>query len=142
MDDTMRTPMYAAATALCLLAVLAPRGSAQSRLPASPPSAPAGPPNSLVETDRDGDGKNDFRVIYDARGRAAEEDMDFNFDGIYDTFYYYTAGVLQRVEIDSKGAGKIDIRVTLMDGTYVKRTERDADGDGKFEIVKDYGGGQ
>jgi hypothetical protein len=142
MEDTMRTPMLAAAAALCLLAAIAPRVSAQSRVPIAPPSTPAGPPNSIVETDRDGDGRNDFRVIYDARGRPAEEDMDFNYDGIYDTFYYYTAGVLQRVEINSKGTGKVDIRVSLMDGTYVKRTERDADGDGKFETVKDYGGGQ
>ena len=37
-------------------------------------------------------------------------------DGKMDTFYYYKEGVLQRVEIDSKVNGKMDIWVYLMDG--------------------------
>jgi hypothetical protein len=137
----MRTPWITAALAACLLCAAACPGHGQAKLPMAPPSAPAGAPNAVVDLDRDSDGKLDYRVIYDSRGRPSEEDLDFNYDGVYDTFYYYAAGVLQRVDIDSRSAGKVDIRVWLLDGTYIKRYERDMDGDGKPDVVKDYTGG-
>ncbi len=56
-----------------------------------------------------------------------------------DTFYYYTGGVLQRVEIDSHFNGKVDIWITILDGTYIQKWEQDTTGDGKPDVVHDYG---
>ena len=108
--------------------------------PAPTPLLPQGAPNGSVELDRDGDGHVDYRVYYDAKGRVAREELDFNFDGKMDTFYYYKDGVLQREELDTRFNGKIDISVYLLDGTYVQRYERDLDGDGKPDVVRDFGG--
>ncbi len=110
-------------------------------VPATPSVDTKGPPNGVVELDRNGDGQIDYRVIYDQAGVVAREEMDFNFDGKMDTFYYYKSGVLQRVEIDSKNTGKIDIWVYLLDGKYVQRYERDTDGDGKPDLVRTFNGG-
>jgi hypothetical protein len=141
MEEVMHTQSIPAVAALVLLFALPPSAHAQAKVPLAPPLAPKGAPNSLMEMDRDGDGRKDYRVSYDARGAAAEEDMDYNYDGIYDTFYYYTAGILQRVEIDSASKGRIDIWVYLLEGTYIKKYERDTDGDGKPDLVRDYSGG-
>ncbi len=127
---------------LCALFALAAQPlPAQSPLPAPPPTAPPGKANGVVELDRNGDGKVDYRVLYDSAGRVSEEQMDFKGNGIMDTFYYYKGGVLQRVQIDSKDSGKIDIWVYLLDGTYVQRYERDTDGDGKPDVIRNFGGG-
>jgi hypothetical protein len=115
--------------------------TAQSPLPSPPPAPPQGSPNGAIELDRNGDGKTDYRVVYDSAGRVSEERLDSRGIGIMDTFYYYTAGVLQRVEIDSKDSGRVDIWVYLLDGTYVQRYERDTDGDGRPDVVRNFGGG-
>jgi hypothetical protein len=57
-----------------------------------------------------------------------------------DTFYYYKDGLLQRVEIDTKGTGKIDLWVYLTaDGNSVQRYERDTTGSGKPDVVRVFG---
>jgi hypothetical protein len=114
--------------------------SAQSRaVPQAPPAPPAGAPGSTVEIDRNGNGIIDYRVIYDRNGKVAEEDLDYNDDGKMDTFYYYTNGVLQRVEIDSHFSGKVDIWITILDGKYIQKWEQDTNGDGKPDLVRDFG---
>ena len=130
-------PVALAAFLLCIPAT----ARAQSLVPAPPPVAAQGTPNGVVEIDRDGDGKIDYRVVYDQRGTVSREEMDFNYDGIMDTFYYYNAGVLQRVEIDSKNAHTIDIWVYLLDGTWIQRYERDTNGDGKPDVIRVFNGG-
>jgi hypothetical protein len=135
-------PLLAALCTLCALSMMAaPPLRAQSPIPAPPPTPPQGTPNGVVELDRNGDGKVDYRVLYDSAGRVSQEQMDFKGNGIMDTFYYYKDGVLQRVEIDSKDNGKIDIWVYLLDGKYVQRYERDTTGSGKPDIVRTFGGG-
>ena len=130
---------------VCLLAA-----SGLSALDKAAPGNPAGPPaptpllpqgaaNGSVELDRDGDGRVDYRVYYDAKGQVAREELDFNFDGKMDTFYYYKDGVLQREELDTRFNGKIDLVVYLLDGTYVQRYER-LDENGKSILVRDFGG--
>jgi hypothetical protein len=137
MTDRRTLCAAAAALLLCLPSVT----RADSLVPATPSAATQGTPNGVVELDRDGDGRIDYRVIYDQAGLVAREEMDFNLDGRMDTFYYYTRGILQRVEIDSKNTGKIDIWVYLLDGTYIQRYERDTDGDGKPDFVRTFNGG-
>jgi hypothetical protein len=108
----------------------------------SPPSGPQdqGPSNSMVELDRNADGKVDYRVYYDGNGRVSREELDFNYDGRMDTFYYYVGGVLQREEVDTDNNGRIDLWVYLLEGTFVQRYERDIDGDGKPDLVRNFGG--
>jgi hypothetical protein len=138
MEEVMNTPSALVLGFLCALPLLT---HAQAKAPFSTPLAPKGAPNGVMDMDRDSDGKKDYSVSYDAKGRVVEEDMDYNYDGIYDTFYYYTAGILQRVEMDSTSTGRIDIWVYLLEGTYITKYERDTDGDGKPDFVRDYSGG-
>jgi hypothetical protein len=108
--------------------------------PVSPGLAdPVGPPNTTLELDKDSDGAVHYRITYDDKGKVLREELDYNRDGRMDTFYYYKAGVMQRVEIDSKFSGKVDIWVYLMDGKYVRRYERDTTGSGKADFVRDFG---
>jgi hypothetical protein len=133
-----------ALAAFIVLLVSASLGALDKASPGAIPPAPGfqerGPANGMVELDRNGDGKVDYRVYYDGNGKVSREELDFDFDGTMDTFYYYAGGVLQRQEIDTNGDGKIDLWVYLLDGTYVQRYERDTDGDGKPDIVKTFGG--
>jgi hypothetical protein len=131
---------------LCLFAVAALSAldkaapGSTTVLPAPAPLLPQGAPNGTTELDRNGDGETDYRVYYDSGGKVAREELDFNFDGKMDTFYSYKDGILQREELDTHFDGKIDISVYLLDGTYVQRYERDLDGDGTPDVVRDFGG--
>ena len=137
--ELMRTRLLLALTVALALAA-APGARADSpMLPAPPPAVPQGPPNGMVEQSSTGSGTPDYRVYFDSRGRPAREELDFLHRGKMDTFYYYKNGVLDRVEIDSKGDGKIDIWVYLLDGQYVQRYERDTTGSGKPDVVKVFG---
>ena len=73
--------------------------------------------------------------------REISEALDFNFDGRMDDFYYYVGGVLDRREIDTDFNDDIDLWVYLFEGVYLSRVERDLDGDGKVDFVKEYGVG-
>jgi hypothetical protein len=94
---------------------------------------------SLIELDRNNDGRTDHVMLLDERGGKVYEELDFNFDGEMDDFCFYTAGTLVREEIDSNFDGQIDIWVYLKKGIYVERYERDTNFDGKIDIVKKYG---
>jgi hypothetical protein len=129
-------------SAAAMLVLAAALGSAQV-----PPIAgatiapPRGSPGTSSALDTNGDGVVDYSVVYDRGGLVAEEDMDSNFDGKMDTFYYYRGGDLQRVEIDSNFDGKVDIWIAVLDGKFVTGYQRDTDGDGKADLVKDFGKG-
>ncbi len=92
-----------------------------------------------IRKDRNFDGVADYELIYDERARKVFESLDFNFDGRMDDFYYYEQGVLARREIDIDFDETIDLWVYLSEGVYISRIERDRDGDGKVDYVKDYG---
>lgn len=134
----MRTAVLLAMVAGLAIAPI-PRIPADSPvMPAPPPTIPQGPPNGMVESSTTGNGSPDYRVYFDSRGRPAREELDFLHRGRMDTFYYFKDGVLDRVEIDSKGTGKIDIWVYLLEGKYVQRYERDTTGSGKPDVVRDF----
>ncbi|MCX7028862.1 MAG: hypothetical protein NTU62_01930 [Spirochaetes bacterium] len=121
---------------LCLLA--AGTVGAQST-PAAPPvgilkkgSAPR------VEMDLDEDGRIDYVLVNNAKGLPEHEEFDYNHDGAMDDFLYYDNGMAAREEIDSDYDGKIDIWVHLSEGRYIRRWERDLDGDGKPDKFQDF----
>lgn len=91
-----------------------------------------------VEADRDKDGNIDYVLRYDEWGVKISEEIDFNYDGVMDDFYYYSSGVLQLREIDTNYDEKIDVWVYIRKGVYIERYERDLDFDGKIDQVKDF----
>ena len=93
----------------------------------------------VVQSDRDHDGRIDYEVRYDSRNRKISEQMDFNYDGAMDDFYFYEEGRLVRQEIDTNFDGAIDVWVFL-DGVYVLGYERDKDFDGEVDLVKRFDG--
>ncbi len=114
-------------------------GAFADSIPAAPPQPPQGPPSGVVE-DHSASGDVDYRVFYDHLGKVEHEELASKHDGKLDTFYYYKDGVLQRVEIDTKGTGRIDLWVYLMpDGNHVQRYERDTTGSGKPDVVRVFG---
>lgn len=109
-------------------------------------AAPENPPAGLlmkssvprVEMDLNEDGKVDFARVYNARGLLDHDEYDYNLDGKMDDFLYYENALPVREEIDSDYNGKVDIWVYLLEGKYIKRWERDLDGDGKFDKAQDF----
>lgn len=92
----------------------------------------------LVEADRDNDGSIDYVLRYDEWGTKISEEIDFNYDGVMDDFYYYSSGVLKLREIDTNYDEKVDVWVYIRKGVYIERYERDLDFDGKIDQVKDF----
>jgi hypothetical protein len=107
---------------------------------ASPEPAARAPASGIMaaDTDSNGDGLVDYIVYFLRSGQKEHEELDYDRDGKMDDFLYYSEGLAVREEIDSDFDGKIDIWVYLTDGKYIKRYERDLDGDGKPDFVKDY----
>ena len=92
----------------------------------------------IIEADNNYDGKIDYRLETDEMGRKVFEEMDFEFTGRMNNFYYYVNGVLARHEIDSNNDGNIDIWIYLEEGIYIVRIERDTDHDGTIDFVRSY----
>jgi hypothetical protein len=99
-----------------------------------------GPGGGVLEQDSDGDGRPDYRLVYDAAGFLEREELDFNLDGKMDDVRFYRTGLPVREEIDSDFDGRTDIWVHIRDGSLVERWERDTDGDGVADVVKRFGG--
>ncbi len=93
---------------------------------------------SSLETDRDNDGTIDYLLGFDESGKKIYEELDFNYDGKMDDFYYYTSGVLIRREIDTNYDSKVDVWVYIHEGVYIERYERDLDYDGEIDQIKDF----
>ncbi len=138
MKTSWRALLVAAA-----LTLAAGSAIAQTASPVQAPAAPAkGVPGSTVDIDTRGDGVIDYRVSYDRNGNVASEELDYDHDGVMDTFFFYKEGVLEHEEIATSGHGKVDLWIYLTpDGKYVQRYERDTNGDGKPDVVRTFGGG-
>ena len=91
-----------------------------------------------LSLDRNYDERIDYTVGYDADNRKTREEMDFNFDGRMDDFYFFKEGELVRQEVDSNFDGRIDVWVSL-EGQYIRGYEMDRDFDGVAEVRKAFG---
>ena len=91
-----------------------------------------------LSLDRNFDEQVDYTVEYDADNRKTREEMDFNFDGRMDDFYFFEEGKLVRQEVDSNFDGRIDVWVSL-EGQYIRGYEMDRDFDGVAEVRKAFG---
>ena len=109
-------------------------------------AAPASPPAGIllkgseprIEMDLDQDGRIDYVRVNGSNGLPLREEYDYDHDGAMDDFLYYENGVAVREEIDSDYDGRIDIWVHLSEGKYIRRWERDLDGDGKPDKSQDF----
>jgi len=127
-------------TMAAVVLLLLPAAALVAADPSPPPATTnrAAPASSRTEFDRNGDGRTDYVVVYDKQGLKATEEFDFNYDGVMDDFLFYTDGVLVREEVDSNYDGKIDLWVYLDAGVYIKKYERDLNGDGIPDVTKVY----
>lgn len=91
-----------------------------------------------ITGDSNNDGRIDYGLLRDDRGRKKREAMDHNHDGIMDNFLHYRNGVLSRQEIDSNYDGQIDLMILMFDAVRVKGYERDTNHDGTFDLVRDF----
>lgn len=114
-----------------------------------------------VRVDVNGDGKPDVITVYEG-GRKVCEWLDFNFDGVCDTWVYFTpSGQVRRREVDYDRDGRIDEttnfagdriqdrqRATTLAGRIdtwqyfqhgqLTRAERDTNGDGIIDQWWEY----
>ena len=126
---------------LFALAAVSALPALDARVP-SDPAARGGDQGTLkkVETDSKDDGFIDDVMYFSEKGQKVREEFDFNRDGTPDDFLHFENGVLIREEIDTHFNGRIDVWIHLSRGVYVERYERDLDGDGIPDVVKDFAG--
>jgi hypothetical protein len=90
------------------------------------------------EMDVDFDGRPDWTDHY-KDGQRVFAELDSNFDGRADTFFYYLAADgggkprLDRKERDTDADGKVDLWERFDADGNVTRTARDTDGDGRMD---------
>jgi len=117
---------------------------------------------SMIEVDRNFDGKADVVYHFDRRGVVKEAEHDDNFDGIYETKYRYIYGQPHVQESDLDQDENIDYRalfkygildeaVILGEGRDLRKkrkkfrmgklvsAEYDSDGNGSYDIEYEYG---
>ena len=110
------------------------------------------------ETDLNRDGIIDVRSFFTEAGRLEREEMDGDFDGVFDwvdhyqdgirvmsesdtdfdgntnVWSYYEGQTITRQERDTDGNGMIDYWIRYDDQGNAVRTARDLDGDGKMDV--------
>jgi len=94
---------------------------------------------TTLKVDRDYDGRMDYLVKYNKKGKVTYEEYDYNYDGLMDDYYFYDDGRLIRQEIDTNFDEKVDVWVYLFDGIYIEKLEQDSDFDGQIDLVQEYG---
>ena len=92
-----------------------------------------------VTMDRDFNGAVDYALVYRNDGNKEYEELDYNYDGEMDDFYFYRSGVLNHRHVDTNDDGKADLWVFLDEGVYIWKVERDMDFNGVVDYVKEYG---
>ena len=103
------------------------------------------------ENDLNGDGKIDEITYYNYEGQPKNVKSDYNFNGTFDTFSFYSGGMLSHMEVDANEDGNIDLRhyykkrfwykteyykkgkvfkIETTDGLITKEAKVDTDNDG------------
>jgi hypothetical protein len=106
----------------------------------------ANAPRLLVrkDTDLNMDGKVDMRSWFDDYGKLQMEEMDLDFDGLWDQkdFYQDTNGdgAVERVtsEIDTDHDERPNVFVVYRDGKVVRK-ERDTNSDNRIDVWEKFG---
>ncbi len=102
---------------------------------------------TAYETDDDGDGVVDYRVVVtlDANGNVALERYDAGADGVDDVVSrteYDERGFVTRVEYDNDADGAVDMvfeqRNTYDEAGRIVREETDAGADGTIDTIRGY----
>ncbi len=94
---------------------------------------------TLVETDTNGDGQDDYFASTNEAGKKSMEVRDYNHDGFVDDFYFYSDGILQKRAVDTNYDRHIDLWVYIQGGIYIDSYKRDTNFDGKFDTTKEFG---
>jgi hypothetical protein len=86
-----------------------------------------------VERDVNFDGKADMYVYPNSKGEPLEEELDLDVDGVIDVVNFYRGGVLSRKEVSPDFSGKFTVvKFYKVDG-MLERLEQDSNGDGKVD---------
>ena len=95
--------------------------------------------NTIFQFDRDYDGTIDYLVKINEFGNKMIEELDYNYDGVMDDFYFYADGVLKKREVDTNFDTRIDLWVYLKEGIYIEKYTRDTDFDGEIDLIRSFG---
>jgi hypothetical protein len=94
------------------------------------------------EMDLNRDGRIDVVSFFDDSGTLEKEEMDSDYDGLFDWTDHYKEGLRVMSEWDSDFDGKPNVYkyYTRVDGkVYLDRKERDTDGDGQIDLWERFG---
>lgn len=97
-------------------------------------------PRLLVkkELDLNRDGRIDVRSYFNSAGQLEKEEMDTDYDSVFDHVDYYRDGVRVMSEYDTDGDSRPNVfkyYTRTSDGTVMlERKERDEDGDGRIDL--------
>ena len=93
------------------------------------------------QVDVNHDGKVDYVTFYDSQGRLAKEEIDIDFDGIFEEFIFYEQGKVVRKEFDRNKDAKVDAWAYFENEKLV-RIEKDSKFRGKIDCWEYYEGGK
>lgn len=97
-------------------------------------------PRLLVkkELDLNRDGRIDVRSYFNSSGQLEKEEMDTDYDSVFDHVDYYQGGARVMTEYDTDGDARPNVfkyYTRTSDGVVVlERKERDEDGDGRIDL--------
>ncbi|NCG21190.1 MAG: hypothetical protein GWP91_19435 [Rhodobacterales bacterium] len=90
------------------------------------------------ELDLNRDGKMDVVSFFDDDGNLEKEEMDGDYDGVFDWTDHYQKGIRVMSEYDTDNDGRANVFKYYDIGAdgiaRIDRKERDTDGDGKIDI--------
>lgn len=87
----------------------------------------------MISVDRNSDGKPDRFEHYDAQGVIQKVELDTDGDGKVDEWIFYEKGVAVRGEKDVNKDGKPESKLFYDEKGILVRTETDSTGDGKID---------
>jgi hypothetical protein len=97
--------------------------------------------DEVVREDANGDGKPDVMTVYEGGTKVCQW-LDFNFDGVCDTWLYFTPkGQVRRREVDYDRDGRID-ETTNFAGTRIQDRQRVTTLVGKIDTWQYFENGQ